>query len=351
MHVHELVRNVTSKTHIRSSSGSSKDTHSWTSLAAGGFTARRLLRAKMCSVTLPAMLVDDLRRQLAPDRVRAEPLELSLYGHDASIVTGGAAAVVCFPLSTEEVQACVRTARAHGRPFTARGAGTGLAGGAVPLGDPVVVVTTKMNRILSIDADDRVAWVEPGVINLDLTRALAAHGLHFAPDPSSQQACSIGGNVANNSGGPHCLLYGVTSAHVLAIEVVLPDGSLTLLGGLDADTPGYDLRGAFVGSEGTMGIATRIAVRLTPNPPAIRTLLADFTSVESAAAAVSGIIAAGIVPAALEMMDAAITRAVEDFVNAGFPRDAAAILLVEVDGLLDGVEAAAAQVQDVVLRH
>src|SRR5438067_2260163 len=235
-------------------------------VSAGGavFSTRTLLRAKMGSVP---SLVADLRAELAPERVRAEPLELSLYGHDASIVTGGHAAVVCFPLSTEEVQSCVRIARAHGRPFTTRGAGTGLAGGAVPLGEPVVVVTTKMNRILSIDPEERVAWVEPGVINLDLTRALSEYGLHFAPDPSSQQACSIGGNVANNSGGPHCLAYGVTSAHVLAIEVVLPDGELTVLGGLDPEPDGYDLRGVFVASEGTLGVATRIAAsrsRLLP---------------------------------------------------------------------------------------
>src|SRR3954466_15527302 len=244
------------------------------------FTPRTLQGANMGAVTsVDDAIVADLRARLAPDRVRAEPLELSLYGHDASIVDGGHAAVVCFPLSTAEVQACVRTARAHGRPFTARGAGTGLAGGAIPLGEPVVIVTTKMNRILSIDADERVAWVEPGVINLDLTRALAAHGLHFAPDPSSQQACSIGGNVANNSGGPHCLAYGVPSAHVLAIEVVLPDGSVVMLGGLEPEPAGYDLRGVFVGSEGTLGIATKVAVRLTPDPPAVRTILVDFLSV------------------------------------------------------------------------
>lgn len=300
-------------------------------------------------------LLVDLRRALSEDRVLDQPISLALYARDASVLEGKAGAV-CFPRTTEEVQAVVRIARRHERAIIPRGSGTGLAGGAVPVSSdparpPVVVVTTKMDAVLEIDVDDRIAWVQPGVLNLDLSRATHQHDLHFAPDPSSQQSCSVGGNVANNSGGPHCLLYGVTSAHVLAIEVVLPDGSLTLLGGLDADTPGYDLRGAFVGSEGTMGIATRIAVRLTPNPPAIRTLLADFTSVESAAAAVSGIIAAGIVPAALEMMDAAITQAVEDYVNAGFPRDAAAILLVEVDGLPDGVEAAAAAVQDVVLAH
>ena len=292
-------------------------------------------------------LVEDLRAQLAADRVRTEPIELSLYGHDASIVEGGHAAVVCFPLSTDEVRACVRVARAHGRPFTARGAGTGLAGGAVPLGDPVVIVTTKMNRILSIDADERVAWVEPGVINLDLTRALSQYGLHFAPDPSSQQACSIGGNVANNSGGPHCLAYGVTSAHVLAVEVVLPDGEVAVLGGLDPEPGGYDLRGVFVGSEGTMGIATRIAVRLTPNPPAVRTLLVDFLSIDDAAACVSAIIAGGLVPAALEMVTGPMIGAIEDFVHAGYPVDAAAVLLVEVDGLPSFVHDAVARVRDI----
>ena len=303
------------------------------------------------------MLADDLRAAVGGDdtRVLVHDLSLALYARDASVLEGRAAAVV-FPTTTEEVQAVVRAARRHGRAIVPRGSGTGLAGGAVPVaGDPerppVVVVTTKMDRILEVDADDRVAWVQPGVLNLDLSRAVLAHGLHFAPDPSSQQSCSIGGNVANNSGGPHCLLYGVTSAHVLALEVVLADGSVAMLGGLEADVPGYDLRGTFVGSEGTMGIATRIAVRLTPNPPAIRTLLADFTSVDDAAAAVSGIIAAGIVPAELEMMDAAITAAVEDFVHAGFPRDAAAVLLVEVDGLEDGAEAAAVAVREVVVAH
>src|SRR4029077_4259524 len=231
----------------------------------------------------------------------------------------GSAGVVCFPVTTEELQAAVRIARAHRRPIVPRGSGTGLAGGAVPAGDvpPVVIVTTKMTAVLEVDEADRVAWVQPGVLNLDLSRAVAGLGVHFGPDPSSQQSCTIGGNVANNSGGPHCLAYGVTSAHVLAIEVVLPDGTLALLGGLDPEPAGYDLRGAFVGSEGTMGIAARIAVRLTPVPPAVRTLLLDFTSVEDAAATVSGIIAAGVVPAALEMMDAEITRAVEDFVHAG----------------------------------
>jgi len=282
--------------------------------------------------------------------VRAEPLELHLYGRDAGVDVGEAAAV-CFPATAEQVVAAVRVAARHERPFVARGSGTGLAGGATPVGRPVVIVTTHLNRVLEVDEAQRLAWVEPGVLNLDLTRAVQHLGLHYAPDPSSQQACTIGGNVATNAGGPHCLAYGVTAAHVLAVDVVLADGSVAALGGVTPDQPGYDLRGCFVGSEGTMGLATRIAVRLTPNPPAVRTLLLDFTSIEDAGAVVSGVIAAGIVPAALEMMDAEITRAVEDFVGAGYPRDAAAVLLVELDGLEMGVEAQVSEVRAVGLAH
>jgi glycolate oxidase len=285
-----------------------------------------------------AALVADLEAELGPGRARAEPLELALYGRDAGVERGQAAAV-CFPVSADQVAAAVRIASRHGRSFVARGSGTGLAGGATPVGEPLVVVTTRLDRILEVDEEERVAWVEPGVLNLDLSRAVHHLGFHYAPDPSSQQACTIGGNVATNAGGPHCLAAGVTAAHVLAVDVVLGDGSVARLGGVEPDQPGYDLRGCFVGSEGTMGIATRIAVRLTADPPAVRTLLLDFASINAAAATVSGIIAAGIVPAALEMMDAEITRAVEDFVGAGYPRDAEAVLLVEVDGLPDGVEA------------
>jgi glycolate oxidase len=291
-----------------------------------------------------------LRDALGPARVHAGGTELGLYRRDASNIEGRAG-VVCFPTSTAEVQACVRIARRHGRPFVPRGSGTGLAGGAVPLDDPVVIVTTKMNRVLDVDVDGRVAWVEPGVLNLDLSRHVAPFGLHFAPDPSSQQSCSIGGNVSTNAGGPHCLAYGVTSTHVLAVEVVLPDGEVAMLGGLDPEPPGLDLRGAFVGGEGMLGIATRIAVRLTPNPPAVNTLLLDFASVDDGAATVSAIIAAGIVPAAIEMMDARITAAVEAFVHAGFPLDAAAILIVEVDGLAAGVAAATEHVTAIGRAH
>jgi len=299
-----------------------------------------------------AALIEDLRDALGPDRVRAQPTELGLYRRDASMIIGKAA-VVCFPTSTAEVAATVAVCRDHGRPFVPRGSGTGLSGGATPAGElpPVVIVTTKMDRILEVDPDQRLAWVQPGVLNLDLTRAVAPLGLHFAPDPSSQQSCSIGGNLANNSGGPHCLLYGVTSSHILAVEVVLPDASIVMLGGLDPDPDGLDLRGAFVGSEGTMGLATRIAVRLTPLAPAVSTLLADFSDMAAAAAAVTGIIAAGIIPAALEMMDATIVEVVEAFVHAGFPTDAAAVLLVEVDGLAGGVEVQTGLVRDVLVAH
>jgi glycolate oxidase len=302
--------------------------------------------------TQTGTLIGDLGAALGAERVRAEPTELGLYRRDASMITGDAA-VVCFPTTTAEVAAAVRVCRDHGRPFLPRGSGTGLSGGATPAGDiaPVVIVTTKMNRILEVDAEQRVAWVQPGVLNLDLSRAVAHLGLHFAPDPSSQQSCSVGGNVANNSGGPHCLLYGVTTAHVLALEVVLPDGSIVLLGGLDPEPDGLDLRGAFVGSEGTMGIATRIAVRLTPLPPTVATLLASFSDLASAAAAVTGIIAAGIIPAALEMMDAVIVDVVEAYVHAGFPAAAAAVLLVEVDGLPAAVDEQTKRVGEVLVTH
>ncbi len=282
-------------------------------------------------------LILDLRVVLGADRVRTGSTELVLYGRDASNMTGSTS-VVCLPTSTAEVQACVRAAASHGVPFVARGSGTGLAGGAVPLDGSLVIALSKMDRVLSVDPATRQAWVEPGVLNLDLTRFVTGDGLHFAPDPSSQQSCSIGGNVANNSGGPHCLADGVTSSHVLAIEVVLPDGSVTILGGEDPEPPGYDLRGAFVGSEGMLGIATKVCVRLSQNSPDVRTLLMDFERVDDGARTVSAIIAGGILPAALEMMDQLCIRAVEAFVHAGLPVDAAAVLLVEVTGLPFGLD-------------
>lgn len=280
----------------------------------------------------------DLREAIGPDRVRSGTAELSLYRKDASNMEG-AASVVCFPVDTAEVAACVRVAADHGVPFVARGSGTGLAGGAVPLDEAIVIVTSKMDQLVSVDPVNRTAWVRPGMLNLDLSRQVAHHGLHFAPDPSSQQTCSIGGNVANNSGGPHCLAEGVTSSHVLAVEVVLPDGTVTVLGGEDPEPVGYDLRGVFVGSEGMLGITTNVLVRLTQDPPAISTMLMDFVRVEDGAACVSDIIAAGMVPAAVEMMDQLCLVAVEGYIAAGLPTDAAAALLIEVVGLPSGVAA------------
>ena len=241
--------------------------------------------------------------------------------------------LVCFAESTDDVRAIVQVANEFEVPFVARGSGTGLAGGAVPLGGSIVICVSKMNRIISVDPVNRLAWVEPGVLNLDLSKQIAHLGVHFAPDPSSQQTCSIGGNVANNSGGPHCLADGVTSAHIHAVEVVLPDGSVTVLGGEEPEPAGFDLRGAFVGSEGMFGVATKVCVKLTQNPPDIATMLLDFADVADGAQLVSDMIAAGIVPAAVEMMDQLCLRAVEDFIHAGLPVDQAAALLIEVVGL------------------
>ena len=277
-------------------------------------------------------------RDLLGDRVRHDGARRALFAHDASVYTGGVAGPVCFPTSAEEVEAITAIALAHDRALVPRGAGTGLAGGAIPLGGPIVVSTARMKRILDVDLEQRIAWVEPGVVNLALSRHLRPMGFHFAPDPSSQQVCTIGGNVANNSGGPHCLAYGVTNAHVAAVEVVLPTGGRVVLGGVEAERRGLDLRGVFVGSEGTMGIATKVAVTLTRNPPAVRTLLLAFATPNDAAETVSAVIADGIVPAAMEVMDQRAIRAIESYVHAGYPTDAGAVLLAEVEGLAAGVE-------------
>jgi glycolate oxidase len=285
-----------------------------------------------------------ISQALAPERVLSDPLELALYARDASMFEGGCS-LVALPLSTQEVAACLRIASEHGLSVVPRGSGTGLAGAAIPFGDTLVVATAKMNRVLEIRTEDRLAWVQPGVINQDLADELRPLGYTFAPDPSSQAVCSIGGNVSTNAGGPHCLAYGVTSAHILAVEIALPDGTVEVLGSEGPEWPGYDLRGLVVGSEGTLGIVTRICVRLTPLPPAVRTMLLDFITVEACAATVSDIIASGVVPAALEMMDQLVTEAIENYVHAGYPTDAAAVLLVEVDGLDESVEAQAVEVE------
>ncbi len=285
-------------------------------------------------------LAQDLRRLLGPDRVKTAGLERYVYGKDGGI-TRGEVAAVAFPETADEVAGIVRAAARHGVPIVARGAGTGLAGGAVPSEPAVIVALTRMDRIHDVDAASRTAWVGPGVINLELSEATARYGLHFAPDPSSQSVCTVGGNVGTNAGGPHCLADGTTVVHVLGVEMVTAEGDVLLLGGPAPDQTGLDLRGVVVGSEGTLGVVTRVLVKLTPNPPARQTLLLAFDRAEDAAATVSATIAAGIVPAALEMMDRNIVRAVENYVHAGFPVDAAAILLAEVTGHQAGVQAEA----------
>ena len=259
--------------------------------------------------------------------------------------------LVVLPGTRDEVIDVVRLFAREGVSWVPRGAGTGLSGGALADGS-VLLGLHRLKRIISIDPDNRIATVEPGVVNANLSRATARYGLHYAPDPSSQAACTIGGNVAENAGGPHCLKYGVTLNHVLALTVVLPDGTVTSLGSADGETAGYDLVGMFVGSEGCFGVALDATVRLTRNPEAIRTLLADFMSIDAAAQAVSAIVATGIVPAALEMMDRATIVAVEASIYAaGYPVDAAAVLLIEIDGLTSGIEPDVLRIEAICREH
>ncbi len=278
-------------------------------------------------------LARDLAAIVGERHVRQARAERVTYSMDGLPTHRRVPDLVVLPGSREEVIAVVRLLAALGVPFVPRGAGTGLSGGALADEGSVLLVLTRLNRILEMDKNNRRAVVEPGVVNAKLGAAAKPHGLQYAPDPSSQSACTIGGNVAENAGGPHCLKYGVTANHILALEVLLADGSLVALGSPGGEPWGPDLVGVFVGSEGNFGVATKITVRLMPLPRAIRTLLADFSSIRAAGEAVSAIIAAGIVPAALEMMDQSCIRAVEDSVYAaGYPRDAAAVLLVELDG-------------------
>ena len=260
--------------------------------------------------------------------------ELLVYECDGLASYRHRPALVVLPRSTEEVAAVVNVcAQAH-LPFVARGSGTGLSGGALPMDNCVLIVTSLMRQILDIDLENQRITVQPGVINNWVTQAVSGSGFYYAPDPSSQIICSIGGNVAENSGGVHCLKYGVTTNHVLGLKLVLPDGAIVEVGGSVPERPGYDLTGIFVGSEGTLGIATEITLRILKTPESIRVLLADFTSVEAAGATVADIISQGIIPGGIEMMDNLSINAVEDVVKTGcYPRDAAAILLVEVDGL------------------
>ena len=283
-------------------------------------------------------LVEELRAHPEVAEVLDRPSELFVYESDALTLLRGRPLAVAFPLSTRGVVAVVKACRKAGVPFVPRGAGTGLSGGATPVDGCMLIECARMDRILEIDAVNRTATVQPGLINAHLSEAVAPLGLQYAPDPSSQSACTIGGNIAENSGGPHTLKYGTTSPHVLSIEVVLPDASVVTLGRRDGHSQGYDLRGVFVGSEGTLGIATSATLSLLPIPEAICALLVSFSTLRAACEAVSSVIAAGVVPAALELMDDRTIEAVEASVYAaGYPRDARAVLLVELDGATPAV--------------
>jgi len=279
-------------------------------------------------------LIPELKRIAGDNYVLDDQADLLVYEYDGSIDRGNPVVVV-LPDTTKEISQVLKLARSNSIPVVARGAGTGLSGGAIAEQGGIVLSMARMNQILEVNRSDRYAVVEPGVVNLDLSTHVASEGLYYAPDPSSQRACTIGGNIAENSGGPHCLAYGVTTNHVLGMEVVLADGTITWFGENERDGIGYDLRGITIGSEGTLAIVTKISVRLLRLPEHVKTMLMSFETIEDASAAVTGIIGAGMVPAALEMMDHFCIKAA---VGAGYPEGAGAVLLVELDGLLESVE-------------
>ena len=296
-------------------------------------------------MSLSEAFVDELRAVLGAAHVIVEPEQLRVYECDGLTGHRAVPELVVLPGSTEDVQSVLRACHRERVPFVARGAGTGLSGGATPVAGGVVVSLARMNQILEIDIVSQRVVVEPGVPNLEVTRAVAAEGFFYAPDPSSQQVCTIGGNVAENSGGAHCLKYGFTAHHVTGLTFVLPDGDVVELGGKALDPDGPDLLGVLVGSEGTLGIATRITLRIVRAPQAVRTLLAGFHTMDAAGAAVSGIVAEGVMPSAIEMMDRLTIEAAERAVAPGYPAGAGAVLLVELDGVAEQVEDDAADVE------
>jgi len=296
-------------------------------------------------------IIKEMAKLVGVEYVISDPTELKVYEADGLTIYKATPELVVLPLTTEEVAAVVRCCARERIPFVPRGAGTGLSGGALALEGGVVIGLNRMQRVLEVDYANQRAVIEPGLINLWLTNQVSPRGYYYAPDPASQSACSLGGNVAENSGGPHCLKYGVTTNHVLGLEVVLASGEVVHLGGYAVDPPGYDLTGAFVGSEGTFGIVTAITVRLLKRPEAVKAMLLVFENIPDASAAVSGIIAAGIVPAAIEMMDRLSIEAVEKGTHAGYPTDAGAILLVELDGPIAEVEALLAPIESVGRAH
>ena len=283
-------------------------------------------------------LVQGLRSILGREHVLSQKEEVLVYECDALAIYRTLPIAVVLPATTEEVVEVVKLAAGMGIPFVARGAGTGLSGGALPSEEGILIGFSRMNRILEVDVANRRAVVQPGVVNLHLSEAVGPMGYYYAPDPSSQMACTLGGNAAENSGGPHCLKYGVTTNHVLGIEMVLPNGEVARLGGSVEDVPGLDLRGVIIGSEGTLGVITQLTVRLLPLPEGAKTMLAVFNSMDSACQSVSDIIANGIIPAALEMIDRHTIRAVQKTLESGFPETATAVLLIELDGPAAGME-------------
>ncbi len=295
--------------------------------------------------------LDELRALLGDDGVLDSFAARFTYEADALALEKRLPDVVVLPRSTDEVAAIVRWAHAHRIPITPRGAGTGLAGGATPEHGGIVLSLNRMDQVLRLDVERMFAWVEPGLVNLALSQRLAPHGLYYAPDPASQQVSTVGGNVATNAGGPHCLKYGVTMNHLLGLVVVLHDGSVVTLGGEAADAPDFDLASLVTGSEGTLGVATEICVRLLPRPEAVKTMLFDFATVEESCRAVSAAIAAGIVPAAMEIMDQHTVSLVEDWLHLGLPLDAGAVLLIEVDGPAVSLERQVEQVATLAKAH
>lgn len=296
-------------------------------------------------------LVRDLARIVGADAAISDPTELATYDCDAYTIEKSLPTVVVLPQTTEQVSQVVRYANRVGLPIVPRGAGTGLSGGALAVDGGIVITTTRMTRILWVDERNRRLRAQAGAVNIQLTKAVQGAGLHFAPDPSSQGACTIGGNVAENSGGPHTLMYGVTVNHVTGLQVVLPDGEVLELGGVEDEPFGYDWVGLMVGSEGTLAIVTEVVARLTPLPQGVRTLLAVFETLEDATQTVSDIIAAGIIPAALELMDALTLQAVEAAFGYGFPLDAEAVLLIELDGLEAELDEERERVEAICKRH
>ena len=293
-------------------------------------------------------ILAEIESQLGKDAVLYQPHDLKLYEYDGG-VDKALPEIVVFPRTTEHVVRLVQLAKEKNLSIVGRGAGTGLSGGAIARAGGMMISFARMNRILEIDIENERALVQPGVVNLDITLAVQPFGYFYAPDPSSQRACTIGGNVAENAGGPHTLAYGVTTNHVVSLEAVLPDGTVIEAGGKEPDVPGYDLVGLLTGSEGTMALVTKIGVRLLRQPEAVKTMLAIYHSTDQAGDTVGALTAHGITPVALEMLDGPMLRMVEAGTHAGYPMDAAAVLLIEVEGLREAVEEQARQIENVCL--